>query len=184
MKALAAALLVFVAACGQGKAIFNVDVYSFIAGTGKETVHYIIPPPPAGSATASQVLKINLPPGFGSSIVDTVRITNGSANLVTTSGSGRIGFQLYVAADSAGTYNAGALALSLPDTAVSAGPPISVTISGDLTAAVNAIFTRPTVWLRLVATGTNPNALPITGLQGDMILTALSVRVIVEDKIF
>ena len=184
MKALAAALLVFVAACGRGKAIFNVDVYSFIAGTSKDTVHYIIPPPPAGSATASQVQKINLPPGFGSSIVDTVRITNGSANLVTTSGSGRIGFQLYVAADSASTYNAGALALSLPDTAVSVGPPISVTISGDLSGAVNALFTQPTVWIRLVATGTNPNALPVTGLQGSMILTALTIRVIVEDKIF
>jgi hypothetical protein len=184
MKALTGALLLLVAACGRGKAIFNVDVYSFLAGTGKNTVTYIIPPPPAGSATGSQVQKINLPPGFGSSIVDTVRITNGSANLVTTSGSGRVGFQMYVAADSAGTYNAGALALSLPDTAVSAGPPISITISGDLSAAVNAIFTQPTVWIRLVATGTNPNALPVTGLQGQMVLTALTVRVIMQDKIF
>ncbi len=182
MKALAAALLVFVAACGQGKAIFNVNVYSFIAGTGKDTVPYIIPP--SSSATGSTVQKINLPPGFGSSIVDSVRITNGSANLLTTSGSGRIGFQLYVAADSAGTYNAGALALSLPDTAVSAGPPISVTISGDLSAAVQAVFTQPTVWVRLVANGSNPNALPVTGLQGKMILTALTIRVVVEDKIF
>jgi hypothetical protein len=91
---------------------------------------------------------------------------------------------MYVAADSAGTYNAGALALSLPDTAVSAGPPISITISGDLSAAVNAIFTQPTVWIRLVATGTNPNALPVTGLQGQMVLTALTVRVIMQDKIF
>ncbi len=182
MKALAGALLLCIAACGRGKAIFNVDVYSFIAGTGKDTVPYIIPP--SSSATGSQVQMINLPPGFGSSIVDTVRISNGSANLVTTSGSGRIGFQLYVAADSAGTYNAGALALSLPDTAVSAGPPISVTISGDLSGAVNALFTQPTVWVRLVATGTNPNALPVTGLQGRMILTALTVRVIFQDKIF
>ena len=34
MKACAAALLVCVDACGQGKAIFNVDVYSYMAGTG------------------------------------------------------------------------------------------------------------------------------------------------------
>ncbi len=182
MKALAVALLVFVAACGQGKAIFNVNVYSFIAGTGKDTVPYIIPP--SNSATGSTVQKINLPPGFGSSIVDSVRITNGGANLLTTSGSGRIGFQLYVAADSAGTYNAGALALNLPDTAVSVGPPISVTISGDLSAAVQTVFTRPTVWVRFVAKGSNPNALPVTGLQGKMILTALTIRVVVEDKIF
>lgn len=182
MKALAAALLVFVAACGQGKAIFNVDVYSFVAGTGKDTVRYIIPP--SSSAAGSQVQRINLPPGFGSSIVDSVRITNGSATLVTTSGSGRVGFQMYVAADSAGTYNAGALALNLPDTAVSAGPPISITISGDLSSAVHTVFTQPTVWVRFVANGSNPNALPVTGLQGKMTLTALTIRVVVEDKIF
>jgi len=28
------------------------------------------------------------------------------------------------------------------------------------------------------------NALPLTGLQGKMILTALTIRVVVEDKIF
>ena len=67
---------------------------------------------------------------------------------------------------------------------MSVGPPISITISGDLSGAVNALFTQPTVWIRLVATGTNPNALPVTGLQGSMILTALTIRVIVEDKIF
>jgi hypothetical protein len=49
---------------------------------------------------------------------------------------------------------------------------------------VHTVFTQPTVWVRLVASGSNPNALPLTGLQGKMILTALTIRVVVEDKIF
>jgi len=66
MKFFAVALLAVVAACGQGKAIFNVDAYSFLQGTGKDTIPYNIPPGLSG--TASTVQKISLPPGFGSSI--------------------------------------------------------------------------------------------------------------------
>ena len=179
MKALLVSLLVVVAACGEGRAIFNIDAYSFMAGTGKDTIPYLVPP--ATTASASQVQKINLPPGFGSSVVDTVRITNGSANLVNTGGTGFIGFQLYVAADSLGTYNAGALALNIPETGVTGSQTVPVAITGDLSAGLNSIFTKPTVWLRIVAIGRNPNATLVTGR---MILTALMIRVVVRDKIF
>ena len=104
MKALAAALLVFVAACGQGKAIFNVEVYSFMAGSGKDTIPYAIPP--SSSASASTFQRILLPPGFGGSIVDSVRITTGNANLINNAGTGTIGLQFRFAADSAGTIAA------------------------------------------------------------------------------
>ena len=115
MKAFAVALLVVVTACGQGHAIFNVDVYSFMQGTGKDTIPYFIPP--ATPTTVSTVQKITLPPGFGSSVVDSVRITTGSANLENTGGSGTIGFQLFFASDSAGTYTA-PMALNIPATSV------------------------------------------------------------------
>jgi len=39
--ALAAALISV--GCGEGRAIFNVDVYSFIQGTGNDTVPYLVP---------------------------------------------------------------------------------------------------------------------------------------------
>jgi hypothetical protein len=172
-------MLVLVAACGKGRAIFNVDAYSFMVGTGKDTIPYLVPP--ATTASASQVLKINLPPGFGSSVVDTVRITNGSANLVNTGGTGTIGFQLYVAPDSLGTYNASALALNIPGTAVTGSQTVPVTITGDLSGSVNTVFTQSVAWLRVVAVGTNGGATPVTG---KMVLTALMVRVIVKDKLF
>jgi hypothetical protein len=178
MKALAAALLVFVAACGRGKAIFNVDVYSFMAGSGKETIPYAIPPSSSGSASTFQ--RILLPPGFGGSIVDSVRITTGNANLANTAGTGTIGFSLYFAADSAGTTTATS-ALDIPATGVSGAQTVPVTISGDLSSTVNTLFTRDTLWMRITATGTNPGLTPVTG---NGTLTALVIRVVLQDKIF
>jgi hypothetical protein len=178
MKAWACALLVMVAACGQGKAIFNVDVYSFMQGTGKDTLSYFIPP--ATPTTVSTVQKISLPPGFGSSVVDSVRITTGSADLHNTSGSGSIGFQLFFASDSAGTYTA-PLALNIPATAVSGTQVVSVVITGDLSGVVDSLFRQETVYMRIAATGTNAGATLVSG-QG--VLTALLIRVVLQDKVF
>src|SRR6266511_3990550 len=155
MKATPTALLLAVAllsgACGEGRAIFNVDVYSFLAGTGKDTVPYAIPP--LTSDTASTAQRINLPPGFGKSVVDSVRITNGGANLVNTGGTGTIGLQLFVAPDSASTFSPSALALSIPPTAVNDAGTFPVVISGDLSPGLNSLFTRDTLWIRLAAIG-------------------------------
>jgi hypothetical protein len=174
---LAAALLS--AACGPGHAIFNIDVYSFLAGTGKDRVPYAVPP--ASSVDSFTVQRISLAPGFGNSIVDSVRITNGGANLITSTGAGSIGVRLYVAADSAGTHLPGALALNIPPTPIPGPGTLPVVITGDLTPGLNALFTRDTLWIRLAATGINPNAAP---LLGEMVLTALQIRVVMQDKIF
>lgn len=183
MKALASALIVAAAllsaACGEGRAIFNVDVYSFMAGSGNDTVPYAVPP--TSSLDSFTVQRILLPPGFGKSIVDSVRITSGSANLITSAGAGSIGLSLYIASDSASTHLPAALALTLPATTIPGPGTIPVLISGDLSSGINAAFTRDTLWVRIAATGTNPNAGP---LIGKMALTALQLRVVMQDKIF
>src|SRR5712691_1803368 len=103
------------AGCGEGRAIFNVDVYSFLKGTGRDTVPYFVPPgPPVTAASTPQ--KINLP-GAGSSIVDTVRAF-GTVDLRNSAGSGTIGLAVYLAADSASTYTS-APALTVPTKPVS-----------------------------------------------------------------
>jgi len=178
MKAFAAALLVLVAACGEGRAIFNIDAYSFLAGTGKDTIPYTIP---AGlSGTASTVQKINLPPGFGSSGIDSVRISTGNANLINATGSGSIGFQLFFASDSAATYSA-PLALNIPPTSVSGAQTVPVVITGDLTGVVDSLFKQQTLWMRIAATANNTG---VTALTGKGALTALVIRVVLQDKIF
>ncbi len=179
MKPFVTALLALaIAACGTGKVIFNVDAYSFMSGAGRDTIHYIIP---TGGGTASTAQKINLPPGFGKSIVDSVRITTGNADLYNTGGAGSIGFALFFAADSASTYSTPA-ALQISPTAVNGVQgPVPVVITGDLSSTVNGLFTQQTVWIRIAATGTNGGATPVTG-KG--VLTALVIRVVVEDRIF
>ena len=178
MKALFVGLLAFVAACGQGRAIFNVDVYSFMSGTQKDTIPYIIPPFLTGSASTFQ--KITLPPGFGKSGVDSIRVTNGSLDLHNTGGTGTIGFHVYFAADSAGTLTAPS-ALDIPATSVSGTAIFPVTITGDVSSLVDSLFTQETVWIRIQADGTNSAATAVTG-KG--VITALMIRVVVEDKIF
>jgi len=178
MKAFAVALLVVVTACGQGHAIFNVDVYSFMQGTGKDTIPYFIPP--ATPTTVSTVQKITLPPGFGSSIVDSVKITTGSANLENTGGSGTIGFQLFFASDSAGTYTA-PMALNIPATSVTGTQTVPVVITGDISGVVDSLFRQETVYMRIAATGTNSGATPVTG---EGVMTALIIRVVLQDKVF
>ncbi len=178
MKAFASALLVCVAACGQGKAIFNVDVYSFMKGTGKDTIPYVIAP--SSSASASTFQRILLPPGFGSSIVDSVRITTGNAKLINSAGSGTIGLHLHFAADSAGMTTAPA-ALSIGPTSVTGADTVPVAISGDLSSTVNTLFTRDTLWMRITATGTKSG---LTAMTGKGALTALVIRVVLQDRIF
>ncbi len=178
MKALTTAgLLVLVAGCGRGKAIFNVDVYSFMAGSGRDTIPYAIPP--LSSATASTFQMVQLPPGFGSSVVDSVRITIGSANLINNTGTGALGFSFFFATDSAGTLSTPS-ALDVPATTVNGSGTVPVTISGDLSPAIHSLFTNDTLWMRIVATGTNAGATPVTGKGA---LTALVIRVVLQDKI-
>ena len=166
--------------CGEGRAIFNVDVHSFLFGTGRDTVPYLVPA--STTRDTFSVQHINLP-GAGSSIVDTVHAT-GLAKFLPTSGSGTIRFQLYVAADSVGTYNAPlALALSVPappaGPAPVPGPPIG--IDADLSNSVNSVFTQSKLWVRLVAQVSAAAGLP---MQGKMVLDSLSLRIVVRDKIF
>lgn len=180
MRALLAGLVVVMAACGEGRAIFNVDVYSFIAGTGNDTVPYFIP---VGitDTLQSPAQKISLPPGFGSSVVDSVRITSGGADLINTAGTGSIGFQLYVAATAAGVTSPSALAINIPPTGVNGAQTVAVTITGDLSPALNDLFTRDSLFISIGAVGTNSGAVAVTG---DLALTALQIRVVVLDKVF
>ena len=174
-----AAALLSAAACGEGRAIFNVDVYSFIQGSGNDTIPYFIPPG-TSDTLSNTAQEIKLPPGFGSSIVDSVRIT-GTANLINSAGAGRIGFRLYIDSTSAGTLNASALAVDIPPDTVFGTNVTPIVITGDLSGALKTLFNASSLWVRLELIGNNTGAVAATG---DMALTALQVRVVIQDKIF
>jgi hypothetical protein len=71
-------------------------------------------------------------------------------------------------------------ALDIPATNVSGSNTVPVAISGDLSSAIHSVFASDTVWMRIVATGTNSGVTPVTGKGA---LTALVIRVVLQDKI-
>src|SRR2546427_7229305 len=91
-KWLGVTLLVAVAAaCGEGHAIFSIDVYSFMTGTGSDTLR--VPPdplpglPPASPPVQDSIIPIgvDLPSAMSSSIVDTVRSEEHTSELQSQS---------------------------------------------------------------------------------------------------
>ena len=166
-----------VAGCGRGHLIFNVDVHSFIQRSGKDTIPYFVPPGTASGSSVPQ--RIDLP-GAGSSFVDSI-LVNGKVNFENDSGAGTIGLRMYLAADSAGSLNPSALALTVPDAAVSGNSVTPDTIIGRLNAAVLQLFTGSQVWVRFQAQGTNPG---LTLLAGKAVFKTLWLTVVVNDKFF
>jgi hypothetical protein len=171
------------AACGEGHLIFNVDVYSFLQGSLKDTVSYAAPPLP-GTYTAPDpgAQKITLVPGLGSSAIDTVKVTVAADVINQSGGPGTLRFQAYLASDSAGTYTASKDSLfnPAPTANLTAGvntQPIS--FSGVLSPSGNALFTKSAIWVRLAATASNSGAV---FMQGKAALTGLNLRVVVQDK--
>ena len=182
------------AGCGQGRVILNIDVFSFLKGKTNDSVAYTVPPGAVNFAVSNTPLKISLPPGAGSSGVDTVKVV-GTADFRNTSGgaptAGSLSFQLYLAADSAGTYPSGP---NRPDSmfaqAIVASPLSGLnTISGvpldtnNLSPRGDSLFTKSAIWLRIAARVSNP-APNVTLLVGRAVLTSLNLRVVVKDKIF
>jgi len=176
------ALAALVAGCGQGHAIFIVDVYSFIQGTGGATIPYFIPPsatPPGIDSASSTPQRINLP-GAGSSFIDSV-LVKGKVDLENQSGTGTIGLKLFLAADSAGTFNSSALALTVPDSAVSGTRTTPDTIIGRFNASVIQLLAGSQVWFRLQAKGTNPG---LSLVQGNAVVKSLQLTVVITDQLF
>ncbi|HUK21443.1 MAG TPA: hypothetical protein VLV45_07785 [Gemmatimonadales bacterium] len=170
------------AACGTGHATFDVDVYSWLEGSTNDTIPYGAPPG-LGTVTISNApQKLDLLPGAGSSFVDTVRI-NGTMDARNATGSGSIAFQVYLAADSAGTYAPGAALFNPPPSANVSGANTSVitlTIP-NLSQTLDSLFTNSQVWIRLAATVSNPG---VSLLQGKAVLTSLNLHLVVSEKVF
>lgn len=165
------------AACGEGRLIFGVDVYSFLTGAKHDTLTYFAPLP-LGTPDTIPVQKVQtLPAGFGSSIVDTARLS-GSVDFVNSSGTGNIQFSIYI--DTVpGVYTKPPV---LTVSAAVSGNATTTTPIGplDLNATVRQFFTSTQVYvgMRAAATATSP---PV---QGKARLSGLQLRVVMQDKLF
>jgi len=163
--------------CGEGRAIFNVDVLSFLTPSGDGIFSYnVVGGVPQVDLDSS--VQLTLPPGLGRSSTDSVQVT-AAAILQNLTGSGNVTFQVYFAKTQAGLFS------GTPYISASSGPvsgpdtvplllPTSVSLS-------DSVFNVTDVWagvrLRL-STNLGPN------VTGDLRLTQLALRVVLQDKVF
>ena len=160
------------AACGEGRAIFNVDVFSFMSGTGDDTLHYG-PIPITGAATVDKTpVQFQLLGGLGNSTVDTVTITLG-ANLDNAAGSGSDSIFIFFAADSASTY----LGQPFFKTGGTVAPATITPVSGSIS-FTDSLFNSQNLWVG-VRLKINVTAAP---LEGTMRLTIFNLRIVLQDK--
>ncbi len=168
-----AALAAAAAGCGEGRAIFNIDVYSFLKNANAETLPYVLPPP-AGLDTIP-VQTLNSIGIGGASIVDTVRLI-GSVEFDNTSGTGNVTFAVYFDTVKTTVYT-GTPAFNV----VGAVTPGSMASSPfdikDLPTALKPLFLSSTVYVGIQASSTD-------AVSGTAKLTALQARIVIKDKIF
>jgi hypothetical protein len=176
MKALLVSLLAVVAACGEGRAIFNVDVLSFLQpGDSVKNYNVIGGVPPVDSTVSRQ---FTLPPGFGKSSVDSVQAT-AAAIIENTAGSGSVTFQVFFAKTQAALFTGTQFftAASGPVSGVQTVqllPPITVALS-------DTVFNTTDLWVGIrarITTNAGPN------MVGRLRLTQLMLRIVVQDKLF
>ncbi len=171
---LAAALLS--AACGEGRAIFNVDVLSFLSASDSAKAYNVPGGIPQADSTVSR--QFILPPGFGKSSVDSVSAT-AAASLENATGSGSVTFDVFFS-KAQGSLFTGTPYLSASSGAVSGAdtvpllPPTTVSLA-------DTVFNTDSLWVGIRArlnTNIGPN------MTGHLRLTQIRVRVVLQDKLF
>lgn len=157
--------------CGEGRVIFNVDVYSFLKGADQDTVPYVAPA--LFDTIPSQLVNL-LPTGLGSSVVESVTV-QGSVDYDNRVGSGTVGLELYI--DTVPDVYAGSPAFVVTPVAVTPGNMSRAPFEGDVNALSKQLFLNEKVYvgMRVVATG---------AAAGVARLSALNLRIVVQDRIF
>lgn len=166
-----------VAACGEGKAIFNIDVFSFMQAEDADTIPYYSPLPP-GVPDTIPVQQIQLLPiGMDQSIVDTVRVM-ATIDFVNSSGTGTVGFAIYV--DSVPNVYARPPALTVGPVAVSGTNTSQGTINADLVSTFLPLFNKTTLYIgaRVTATASAP---PVQGVAR---VSSLDLRIVLQERVF
>jgi hypothetical protein len=171
---LVAALAAAAIGCGQGRAIFDIDVFSFLSATNADTLPYVGPLPPGVPDTIPVQTIKSL--GIGSSsIVDTVRLF-GSVDFVNRSGTGSVTFQVYFDTAKSRVYT-GTPAFSVGGAVTPGVTTTSPFDIPDLPTALKPLFLASTVYVGIRATATGT-------IAGTAKLTALRARIVIQDRFF
>src|SRR2546426_9104954 len=171
--------------CGEGRASCNVDVYSFLQETARDTLRLppgpLPPLPPSTTVTDSVTpIAVNLP-GAGSSSVDSVRLI-GPVDVTNPTSSGTPTYQIFFASSpSPAVVYGSAPALTVGPASFPAAT-TSVPISApNLAAPLRDLFKSSALYIGIRGTISNTGT---TGLRTTLKLTQLQATIITQDKIF
>jgi hypothetical protein len=163
--------------CGEGHAIFDIDVLSFLGGQGNDTVPYTIPGNTAGTVDNPPV-RVTLLKGLGNSTVDSVTLTV-AASVENRTDSGTVQFLVFFSSDSAGLYSTTPYAQASvrvvgADTQPLAPAPIPL--------VADSIFGQDQIFVGIrVAVAVDPPAGPT--MAGTLRLTAVRLRIVLQDHL-
>jgi hypothetical protein len=160
----------FLAACGEGRAIFNVDVLSFIRGEVADTLPYLVPGGASGTTDMPAVEVSML--GLAAEELDSVTVTL-AADVENASGDGSVSFQIFFSPDSLNTYQPGNLYVA--DTAVVSGADTATLAPPPVVLVGDTLFANSTVWVGVRA-GVNAT----TTMTGKVRLTQLDLRIVAD----
>jgi hypothetical protein len=167
-------------ACGEGHLIINVDIGSFVLGSGNDTIAFPATVPASTGGTVDNTpMSVQLPPSLSNSVVDTVSMTGLMVHTNTT-GSGSMFYEVFFSSDSATTFS-GAPALYSDTVTITNGGPDTLHLNGNLTQALDTLFTQSKVWIGIRAS-LQAGLTPIT--NGKLVLTDLHAHVVINDKFF
>lgn len=171
------ALVLAASACGDGKAAFNIDVYSFLQADDVDTIPYMSPLPPGAPDTIPVQEVQLLPIGLEGSTVDSVHIT-ATLDFANQTGTGQVGFAIYL--DSVPNVYAGAPVFSIPPVSVTGTTTSQGALDAELVASLKPLFSRSTLYIgtRVTATASSP---PVQGVAR---ITGLDLRIVIQDQVF
>lgn len=161
-------------ACGEGRLIFDVDVFSFLQGVGQDSLPYLAPSPLPDTIPVQQVN--GLVTGLGSSVVESVTVS-GAVDFVNVTGTGTVGLQIYF--DTVATVYAGPPAVIVTPVNVTPNATSSTSFQGTVPAVLQQRLINTTIYvgMRAIATATSGT------VTGKAHLTALRLRIVVQDKL-
>src|SRR2546426_3705918 len=156
--------------CGEGRAIFDIDVFSFLSGANAAALPYV------GPLSATIPLQTIRSLGLGSSsILDTVRLIR-SVVFVQPSRHRKVTFQVYFDSAKSTVYTG-----TPPVNVSGAGTPNATTRSSFdvdiIHPAMRRLFLASTVYVGIRDSASG-------AISGTAKLSALRARVVIQDKIF
>jgi hypothetical protein len=162
------------AACGEGRAILNIDLLSFFPSAALDTAYVV----PGGTSLTVAVNPVEVTTvELGGSVIDSAFVSV-AADVQNTAGAGTVEFEVYI--DTALVALFAPANLVAADTAVVSGPGTVPLAPPPFLVGDASVFASDRFWVGVRLVG-SANAGP--AMTGRVQVSALGVRIVVQDEL-